>query len=105
MTEEIARDVELTVKPGQFANFLTLTGEMVQTTRAEKGVLSYQRFVTSEPEFAWARLVPELLVTDINKSLRFWRDLCGFAVLFNRPDEGFAYLDLGGAQIMLVDRI
>ena len=48
-----------------------------------------------------ARLVPELLVVDINKSLLFWRDLCGFTVLFDRPDEGFAYLDLDGAQIML----
>jgi catechol 2,3-dioxygenase-like lactoylglutathione lyase family enzyme len=52
----------------------------------------------------WARLVPEFLVTDIEKSLRFWRDLCGFTVLFDRPDEGFAYLDLGGAQIMLDER-
>jgi len=50
---------------------------------------------------AWARLVPELLVGDIRKSLRFWRDLCSFAVAFDRLDEGFAYLDLGGAQIML----
>jgi hypothetical protein len=49
----------------------------------------------------WARLVPELLVTDIDKSLRFWRDVCGFTVLFDRPNEGFAYLDLDGAQIML----
>jgi len=39
----------------------------------------------------WARLVPEFLVTDIEKSLRFWRDLCGFTVLFDRPDEGFAW--------------
>lgn len=51
--------------------------------------------------FTWARLVPELLVADIDKSLRFWQDLCGFTVLFDRPDEGFAYLDLSGAQIML----
>jgi catechol 2,3-dioxygenase-like lactoylglutathione lyase family enzyme len=49
-------------------------------------------------------LGPELLVEDINKSLRFWRDVCGFTVLFDRPDEGFAYLDLGGAQIMLDER-
>jgi catechol 2,3-dioxygenase-like lactoylglutathione lyase family enzyme len=54
-----------------------------------------------EPDFAWARLVPELLVADIVKSLRFWRDLCGFTVLFDRSEEGFAFLDLGGAQIML----
>jgi catechol 2,3-dioxygenase-like lactoylglutathione lyase family enzyme len=50
---------------------------------------------------SWASLVPELLATDINKSLSFWRDVCGFTVLFDRPDEGFAYLDLDGAQIML----
>ena len=54
----------------------------------------------TEP-LTWARLVPELLVADIDKSLRFWRDVCGFTVLFDRPDEGFAYLDLDGAQIML----
>jgi catechol 2,3-dioxygenase-like lactoylglutathione lyase family enzyme len=59
------------------------------------------RPMTAENSITWARMVPELLVTDIGKSLRFWRDVCGFAVLFDRPDEGFAYLDLDGAQIML----
>jgi catechol 2,3-dioxygenase-like lactoylglutathione lyase family enzyme len=54
----------------------------------------------TEPS-SWAALVPELLVADLNSSLRFWRDVCGFAVLFDRLDEGFAYLDLDGAQIML----
>ena len=38
----------------------------------------------SGASITWARLVPELLVTDIDKSLRFWRDVCGFAVLFGR---------------------
>src|SRR5271163_4816214 len=54
--------------------------------------------------FIQARLVPELLVTNVNDSLRFWRDVCGFRVVFDRMDEGFAYLDLGGAQIMLEER-
>jgi hypothetical protein len=54
----------------------------------------------TEPS-TWAALVPELLISDIAKSLRFWRDVCGFMVLFDRPDEGFAHLDLDGAQIML----
>jgi len=48
-----------------------------------------------------AALVPELLVTDIAASLRFWVDTCGFSVAYDRPDEGFAYLELGGAQVML----
>ena len=54
--------------------------------------------------FVWAQLVPELLVAEIHESLRFWRDLCGFGVAFDRMDEGFAYLDRDGAQIMLEQR-
>lgn len=52
----------------------------------------------------FARLVPELLVADLDRSLRFWRDLIGFRIAYDRPEEGFAYLDLGGAQIMLEER-
>jgi len=40
-------------------------------------------------------------VGDIKKSLWFCRDICRFTVLFDRPDESFAYRDLGCAQIML----
>ncbi|WP_457809537.1 hypothetical protein, partial [Clavibacter michiganensis] len=50
----------------------------------------------TEPE-----LVPELLVTDVAASLAFWRDLCGFAVLYDRPAEGCAYIARGGAHLML----
>ncbi|PPF52811.1 bleomycin resistance family protein [Clavibacter michiganensis] len=46
-------------------------------------------------------LVPELLVTDLAASLAFWRDLCGFAVVYDRPAEGFAYIARGGAHLML----
>lgn len=49
-------------------------------------------------------LVPELGVTDIDASLRFWRDLCGFAVLYDRPEEGFACIEREGARLML-DRL
>lgn len=46
-------------------------------------------------------LVPELLVSDLDASLRFWRDICGFAVLYDRPEEGFACIERDGARIML----
>jgi catechol 2,3-dioxygenase-like lactoylglutathione lyase family enzyme len=59
---------------------------------------------TAAAGFVGAPLVPELLVADIQASLRFWRDLCGFAIVFDRPDEGFAYLHREGAQIMLEER-
>ena len=51
-----------------------------------------------------AKLVPELKVSDLAASLRFWRDVLDFRVVYGRPEEGFAYLDLDGAQIMLDQR-
>ena len=50
------------------------------------------------------KLVPELLVRDLDASLEFWRDLLGFEIMHERPEEGFAYLDLHGAQLMLERR-
>lgn len=47
------------------------------------------------------KLVPELIVTDLRSSLHFWTTLVGFSIAYERPEEGFAYLDLHGAQIML----
>ncbi|MDF9616405.1 VOC family protein [Pseudomonas entomophila] len=51
--------------------------------------------------FPRSKLVPELIVTDLQRSLAFWVSDLGFQVAYRRPEEGFAYLDLGGAQIML----
>ena len=53
------------------------------------------------PGFTWSMMVPELLVSDLDASLRFWRGLCGFAVAYDRPEDRFAYLDRAGRQIML----
>ena len=49
----------------------------------------------------WKPLVPELIVSDLETSLRFWRDLLGFQVLYARPAEGFAYLERERAEVML----
>ena len=46
-------------------------------------------------------LVPELSVTDIATSRRFYCDILGFSVRYERADEGFAYLELGEAELML----
>lgn len=46
-------------------------------------------------------LVPELSATDWRKSRDFYCDLIGFSVVYDRPEEGFVYLALGQAQIML----
>ncbi|SRR5579884_2029524 len=47
------------------------------------------------------RLIPELDVTDLDRSVAFYVDLIGFRVLYGRPEERFAFLDLGGAELML----
>lgn len=49
-------------------------------------------------------LVPELLVTEIERSLAFWCGLCGFGVDYDRPEDGFAYLSRGTAHVMLEQR-
>jgi catechol 2,3-dioxygenase-like lactoylglutathione lyase family enzyme len=46
-------------------------------------------------------LVPESLVTNLDTSLGFWTQLCGFTVRYSRPDDGFAYLTSGAAHVML----
>lgn len=57
------------------------------------------------PESGWARLVPELFVSDLDASCSFWLDLLGFGIAYRRPDEHFAYLERPeGAQIMLSQR-
>jgi catechol 2,3-dioxygenase-like lactoylglutathione lyase family enzyme len=48
-----------------------------------------------------APLVPELDVTDLDKSLAFYCDVLGFQVRYLRPEERFAYLSREGAELML----
>lgn len=46
-------------------------------------------------------MVPELLVTDFARSLRFYTDVLGFGIRFQRASPAFAYLELGEVQLML----
>ena len=48
-----------------------------------------------------ARLVPELKVSDFVRSLAFYVELAGFVILYGRPEFEFAYLSLGGAELMI----
>lgn len=53
----------------------------------------------SKPDMV--RLVPELAVSSFARGLAFYAELCGFSILYARPEENFAYLDRDGAQIMI----
>lgn len=46
-------------------------------------------------------LVPELDVTDLDPSLRFYVGVLGFRALFERPAERFAYLERDGVELMV----
>lgn len=48
-----------------------------------------------------ATLVPELVCRDLTKSRAFYIETLGFSVLYERPENGFCYLTLGAAEIML----
>lgn len=48
-----------------------------------------------------SKITPELDVTNLAVSLKFYVDILGFSIVFVREEEKFAFLDLNGAQLML----
>ena len=53
----------------------------------------------SGKQFEWRKLVPELSVSDFERSVQFYTDVLGFEVLFSR--DSFVYLELEEVQFML----
>jgi catechol 2,3-dioxygenase-like lactoylglutathione lyase family enzyme len=47
------------------------------------------------------KLVPELICTDLDRSLAFYIGLLGFRILYARPEDRFAFLERDGAELML----
>lgn len=54
--------------------------------------------VTIKPK---AKLVPELVCQDAFISMKFYVGILGFQVLYDRPEQGFYYLERQGAEIMI----
>ncbi|MGH0004244.1 bleomycin resistance protein [Pseudovibrio ascidiaceicola] len=46
-------------------------------------------------------LVPEFAVSDWKASKHFYCEVLGFECVYERPEEGFCYLSLGTAEIMI----
>jgi len=49
------------------------------------------------------KLIPELSVSDLQKSLKFYTEILGFAIEYQREESKFAFLSFEGSQIMLED--
>lgn len=47
------------------------------------------------------KLIPELTVSNIENSKRFYTDVLGFKIEYERIEDGFAFISLGEAQLML----
>ena len=51
-------------------------------------------------EVKFNRLIPELSVSDINKSKEFYLSL-GFSVVYERVEDKFCFIELDGCQLMI----
>ena len=49
-------------------------------------------------------LIPELSVSDLKSSLRFYVETIGFKAEYKREEDKFAFLSFQGSQIMLEER-
>ena len=47
------------------------------------------------------KLVPELSVSNLEASLHFYRDVLGFKVEFERPEDRFVYMSFYGSELMI----
>ena len=46
-------------------------------------------------------LIPELRTSDFDKSLEFYTEILGFKLEYERKESKFAFLSLGGTQLMI----
>lgn len=51
------------------------------------------------------KMVPELSVSNINISKKFYIDMLGFKVEYEREEDRFAFISLDGVQLMLDEGI
>lgn len=51
--------------------------------------------------FVMNNLVPEMIVTELQQSLKFYRDTLGFKVEYERPEHLFVFLSFNGSQVLL----
>ena len=49
----------------------------------------------------WNQMIPEFDVFSLDETLHFYVDLIGFKVVYDRPEDKFAFLELEDVQFMV----
>jgi len=49
----------------------------------------------------WNQMIPEFDVFNLGETLHFYRDLIGFNVVYDRPEDKFAFIEFNDVQIMV----
>lgn len=57
--------------------------------------------VQGEPGLADTMMIPELKVLDFYKSLDFYLRVAGFKIVYDRPEDRFAMLEINGTRLMI----
>ena len=54
----------------------------------------------------WNQMIPELDVFNLAESLRFYTNIIGFKIVYNREEDKFAFLQFEDVQLMIqeIDR-
>ena len=53
------------------------------------------------PNLKFNALIPELSVSNLKESLKFYCDILGFKIEYQRPESKFAFISLEGSQLMI----
>jgi uncharacterized protein len=70
----------------------------------DKAVLALELLVELSQRgspFSYNDLVPELGVSNFQKSIGFYTEILPFEIEYDRPEKGFAFLSLRGSQLMI----
>lgn len=49
----------------------------------------------------WNQMIPEFDVFNLDETLHFYVDLIGFKVVYDRPEDKFAFIEMEDVQIMV----
>jgi len=73
----------------------------VPTDKAELALRLLIELSRKGESFTYNALVPEIGVLDYKKSIWFYTEVLSFKIKYDRPEKGFAFLALGGSQLMI----